>query len=907
MPESSPVGPADWDRIAACFEAALAVPAADQPTLVASWFPADPQAGREVLDMLAASTGARALDIEPRLLAHDAAEDHLATGTRLGAWRIVGLIGRGGMGEVYRAERVDGGFEQPVALKLLRAGLHTREVVRRFEAERRILASLDHPHIVQILDGGNTADGRPFLVMPQVDGVPITDHCDRRQLGLRERLRLFIDVADAVQYAHTRLVVHRDIKPSNILVTPDGAVRLLDFGIAKLLAPPAGEQGPRAGEAPSTVRLLTPEHAAPEQVLGAPTTTATDVYGLGVLLYQLLTDTRPHTAAGRSLLDLERDIVSAPPPPPSAVARHRPWHRQLRGELDRILLMALRKEPDRRYASAGQFAEDIDRHLRGRPVRAERDSSAYRLRKFVQRHRTGVVAGVVGAVLLAAFAANAVRQARVVARERDMARDERAAAESVVSLLTALLARANPSIVPGGDTLRVEQLVTVAEALVDSLSGTPRLQARMRQVLGTMQLARGRADLARGHLQRAYDQQLALPGSDSAEVARTAYELARAIDTYEGPARALPLYEGAVARLRRVLPDTAKDVRIAERQLAQRRMDVAGQQRILEAQAAAEGLAQVTDTIERASRLHALAAQRLDAGDLVESVALFEESLRLLDLKLPPTHPDRVTVAGNVGMARRASGEFELGAAMLRERLALRRAERPVNPLAVASAIEAYAIVQAERGFLEEAERGERETLRQWRAALAPTNASIALTLRNLALIAAARGRPVEALAYADTALRLLRAGRADEGEILQYRDVRAELLLRADRPRDATAELSGISPAILARWPAGHAKRTAHELRLALTDLATDRPDRALARFDDLTRAMDTRVPATYPPRIAAECGRAVALARLGRAAEARRGLVEACPRYRRYGVHVPQLVRWADEAGAAGAARAR
>jgi tetratricopeptide (TPR) repeat protein len=904
MSESPDMTPDSWEQIATCFEAALLVPVAEQRALVAARLPDNPDAQREVLDMLAASTGARALGIEPRLLATDTSDDHLATGTRLGAWRVAELIGRGGMGEVYRAERVDGGFAQPVAIKVLRAGLDHRETVRRFEAERQILARLDHPHIVAIIDGGNTDDGRPFLVMPHVDGVPITDHCDQRQLGLAARLQLFIDVANAVQYAHTRLIVHRDIKPSNIFVTTDGAVRLLDFGIAKLLAPTdGGSEG--AAETQSAIRLLTPEHAAPEQVLGAPSTTATDVYGLGVLLYQLLTGTRPHAAAGRSMLELERDIVTATPPAPSSVTPRRPWTRLLRGDLDRIVLMALRKEADRRYASAGQLAEDVDRYLRGMPVRAERDSVGYRTRKFVQRHRAGVAGAAVGALMLIAFAINAVHQSRLVARERDVAQQERASAESAVSMLTALFARANPRIVPGGDTLRVEQLIDVAQAQVDSLADTPRLQARMRQVLGTIQLARGRSDLARAQLQQAYDQMLALPGSDSADIGRAGFELAHAIESYEGAAKALPLYELAVKRLRYALPDTANDVQIARRQLAQKLPDIAAQRRILEAQANAAGLAQVADTVERAGRLHGLAMQRLEAGDIIEATALFEESLRLIDLKLPRSHPDRMVVAGNVATTYFRGGQFELAASILRERLAARRAEHPVNNFEVASAHEAFASVQAVRGFLEEAERYERDALAQYRAILAPTSGSIALSFHNLALITASRGRTTEALAFSDSGLMVLRAGGADEADILSHRDVRGELLLRSDRLRDAAAELDAITARVESRWPPGHAKRVAHDVRRAILDLALDRPDSALARFDAVTAVLGTRVPPTYPFRVAARCGRAVALARLGRVDEVRSALADDCDRYRRYGIHVPQLVRWANDAAAGTAAR--
>jgi eukaryotic-like serine/threonine-protein kinase len=902
MSDIAPLTSAVWERVAVCFEAALDLSPADRHAFVTATLGDDVRAQREVFSMLASSTDGQALSIEPRLLAADPGEDRFAAGVRLGAWRIVDMIGRGGMGDVYRAERVDGGFEQPVAIKVLRTGMDRRDTVHRFEVERRILARFDHPHIVAILDGGNTPDGRPYLVMPQVDGLPITEHCDQHRLGLKERLRLFMIVADAVQYAHARLVVHRDIKPSNILVTAAGDVQLLDFGIAKLLVPidPSGPF-PAPQQTQSALRLLTPEHAAPEQVRGEPVTTTTDVYALGVLLYQLLTGLRPHRAGARSLLELEREILSEEPIAPSGAARNRPWQRELRGDLDRIVLMALRKEPDRRYASASQFGEDIDRYLRGLPVRAERDRLGYRTGKFLRRHRGPVGVGAVMGVLLFAVGINTVRQSRIVSRERDAAQQERASAESVVSMLTALLSQANPSLVPGGDTLRVQQLVEIAERQVDSLASTPRLQVRMRQVVAGMQLARGRADLARAEYQRAYEQAMSLTGSDSADVARLYYGYALAVDAYEGTAKSLPMIESAVTRLRRAVSDTSTDLADARRQLAERRADAAELRRVLDEQSTAAGLTQVTDTIDRAARIHSLATERLESGAIIEAIVLFEEALRLVDLKVERSHPIRITVAGNVGTARRVGGEFELADVIARERLDARRAERPVNPAGLASAMETFAILQAERGFLEEAEQQQRAALALIRTTVAPTHNSVALSLRNLALIVSARGRTTEGVVYGDSALSVLRAGTASEADLLVARDVHAELLLRAGRPRDAALELEAIAPATAGRWPLGHAKRTAHEVRRAMVALALGDAAQALSRFDAAQSAIRGRVPPTYPQLAAAQCGRGLALTRLGRIAEARPDVRNGCARYRRYGVAVPLLLRLSESERAA------
>ncbi len=907
MTARSTISPTLWEKVSSCFDEALDLPEDERAPFVLGRLPGDTAAQREVLEMLASASGDRALSIERRVLStadSDAPVETLANGLRIGAYRILDLVGRGGMGEVYRAERVDGAYEQHVAVKVLRAGLDSRELVRRFERERRILARLAHPNIVAILDGGTTTDGRPYLVMPYVDGLTIFAHCDAEQLSLDDRLRLFQQVAAAVQYAHSQLIVHRDIKPSNILVTRTGAVRLLDFGIAKLLDDglSADTDGmpsrPTADETRSQLRLLTPEHAAPEQVRGEPVTAATDVYALGVLLYQLLTGTRPHIAAGRSLRDLEREITDVEAQAPSLAGWNQPWKRQLKGDLDRIVLMALRKEPARRYASAGQFADDVERYLKRLPVQAEADSLGYRTSKFLRRNRVAVAAGATVAALLLAFAVTSARQAQLVARERDVARREKASTENVVALLTSFFAQANPTVVPGGDTLRVNQLLTYAEARVDSLRNEPQVQARMWRVLGTMYAARGRPDRALSLLQRAYDQLMRTSGSDSMDVALTYHELARAVDGYEGRPRSMPMFEASVARFARLLSDTARDRQIAERDLAIRRTDESKQRALVERLASANSLATVTDTIQRAERVHALAEQRLAAGAVTEAIALFTEALRLVDLKLPANHPDRILVAGNVAAARRTGGEFDVAEILTRQRLASQRAQQPVNPLALAAALEMLAVIQAERGYLEEAESLQREAMRGWRASLAPSHQSIRIALTNLAYIASARGRDAEAVAYADTGVMLTRAAKAEERDLVAYLDTYGDILLRAGRSRDAAATFGAITARIEALWPAGHQQRNTHALHLGTLALALGDPRTALVQFASARDLMAPLVPVTYPLLVNAECGRGVALARLGRMDEARPLLTASCARYRQYGIHFAPLVQWASEA---------
>lgn len=390
--------------------------------------------------------------------------DHLPSmiDRRIGRFRILRLLGEGGMGSVYLADRVDGQFEQRVAIKFIRRGFGSDEL-RRFRAEREILGRLEHPNIARILDGGFTDEGLPFIALEYVEGSPLTEYCHGRGCGMEERLEIFRIVCDAVQYAHRNLVVHRDIKPSNILVNSEGRVKLLDFGIAKL----TGEE-PSGAPTRTGLRALTPEYASPEQVRGETVTTASDVYSLGALLYELLTGCRPHPAAGRSLSEIVRMVCDEEPAKPSTAitARSAPsplrsCRRRLSGDLDTIVLKALRKEPERRYPSVEAFSEDIRRHLAGLPVLARPDTARYRVKKFAERHKVGVAAAAIVVLTLAGGIAATLRQA---------AETERRASE-VRSLSNALLFELHDAVrdLPGG-TLARQALVAQALKHLDVLS-----------------------------------------------------------------------------------------------------------------------------------------------------------------------------------------------------------------------------------------------------------------------------------------------------------------------------------------------------------------------------------------------------------------------------------------------------
>ncbi|MCM2255348.1 MAG: protein kinase [Vicinamibacteria bacterium] len=400
--------------------------------------------GERAAWLTAACAGDADLEREVQsLLAHDHDGDDLATGgaaaelvaddligTALGPYRVIAELGRGGMGRVYLAAREDGAYAQQVAIKVIHRGMDTEAVLRRFRTERQILATLVHPNVARLLDGGSLPDGRPYLVMEHVAGDRLDAWCDARSLGVEARVRLVLDVCSAVSLAHRRLVVHRDIKPGNVLVTAEGVPKLLDFGIAKLLDPEADGQTTTG----HSLRLLTPDYASPEQVRGEPITTATDVYALGVLLYELLTGQRPRPATG-TLGALEATFSGEPRRASRAVhegdgaeraaaaraARPEALSRRLAGDLDVILATALRKEPERRYASVDALADDLRRHLAGLPVLARGDSVAYRAGRFVSRHRVPVAAAAMAAFSLAAGAGIAWQQARVAREQRAVA------------------------------------------------------------------------------------------------------------------------------------------------------------------------------------------------------------------------------------------------------------------------------------------------------------------------------------------------------------------------------------------------------------------------------------------------------------------------------------------------------
>ncbi|HWT88447.1 MAG TPA: protein kinase [Candidatus Angelobacter sp.] len=496
--------PERWQQIKRVLEVALALDGPERNAYLDKTCAGDTELRQEVDSLLASHqpTGKNILD-EPlaNLLTADAAAARhtVDAGQRIGAYRIIEEIGRGGMGEVYRAVRADGEFTKEVALKTVRVGYDVSSVLERFRNERQILASLDHSNIARLYDGGTSAEGIPYLVMELVDGIPIDSFCDAGKLNITRRLELYLEVCSAVQYAHQRLVIHRDLKPGNILVTKKAIPKLLDFGIAKILDPATATDV-------TIVRPMTPEYASPEQIRGEPITTASDVYSLGVVLYQLLTGRSPYRMTTRTPHELSRAITDTEPERPSTAilrqlaakdsssASRTPeqlsdarepslakLQRRLSGDLDNILLKALRKEPQRRYASVEQFAEDLRRHLDGRPVSARKDSWSYRSGKFIKRHKAGVAAAALMAATLVAGVAATVREAKVAERNRLRAEKR---FDDVRKLSNSLIFEIHDSIerLPGATPARkllLDRALEYLDKLSGDAGGDPELQREL--------------------------------------------------------------------------------------------------------------------------------------------------------------------------------------------------------------------------------------------------------------------------------------------------------------------------------------------------------------------------------------------------------------------------------------------
>ncbi|MEO6655155.1 MAG: serine/threonine-protein kinase [Pyrinomonadaceae bacterium] len=452
-------------------------------------------------------------------------------GRHFGKYTIIREIGHGGMGAVYLAERSDGEFEQKVALKIVRQSIAEEQIIDRFKRERQILASLNHRNIAKLLDGGVSDKGEPYIVMEFVEGTTISDFAEHNQLNLRARLELFIKVCAAVEFAHRSLVVHRDIKPGNILVTKDGEPKLLDFGLARLME---NDGSMDAAQTRTAFRALTPAYASPEQLRGEPITTASDTYSLGVVLYELLSGKRPFELKTTSFVEIIRHISTDEPVRPSDAANQavspsphpRVSASLLKGDLDNIVLMALRKEPERRYKSVGDFVEDVGRHMQNLPVSARPSTFRYRSEKFIKRNKIAALAASVIVLAILSGLIVSLWQADVARRQRDLANAEKLKAEHINQFLSEALAYSNPAAAVAGTNNRRD--ATISQMLDDfaprietELADQPEIRAELQRTVGMAYHSQLRFSDAERYLNAALETQLNLYGDDDKEIAYT--------------------------------------------------------------------------------------------------------------------------------------------------------------------------------------------------------------------------------------------------------------------------------------------------------------------------------------------------------------------------------------------------
>ena len=692
--------------------AALTALAARDPALAAAvseLLAADAAAGEEFL-----AGGAAGLDPEAvgEALA-EAGPRGAAAGDRVGSYRLRALLGRGGMGEVWEAERADGQFEQVVALKLVKRGMDSEEVLRRFLRERQILARLEHPNIARLLDGGLAADGRPYLVLERVEGEPIVAWCRAQRSDLAARLRLVIAVAEAVDLAHRNLVVHRDLKPSNLLVDATGTVKLLDFGIAKMLV---SDHEP--GDSTRLEdRALTPAYAAPEQILGRPATTSTDVYSLGVVLYELLTGQLPHVRATTSHLGLAQEVERETLTRPSRVvaeAGDPRAARALAGDLDTIVVKALAREPERRYGSISAFADDLRRYLDGRPVRARPDSRLYRARKFVARHRLAVVAAALVVAALVAGLSIALWQARRAERAALVAQAQASRAEQVRAFLVSIFEAADPARARG-ETVEARTLLDEGARRIDAdLAAEPELHAELLELLAGLYRKLGELEQAKGLAERAFTEHRRLFGDESVQTARSEWTLGWVLANQGDFAPARERLEHAIAVLdREEGPQslTAADAREPLMELLFGAEGPRGTLPVVERRLATYRAVLGERDVRTALSLSDLGVvlNELERGEEAEKA--YRASAAILDALLPASDPRVAYPHSNLAGLLREAGRLAEAEIEARKALATRRKALGDSHSETASTIGQLSRILLELGRLPEAEAAAREAL----------------------------------------------------------------------------------------------------------------------------------------------------------------------------------------------------
>jgi len=777
------VNAARWRALSSHLDLALDLPPADRDGWVAALEPQEPTLSREL----------RALLAEHEAISGDAflqesvssRPDVSSAGRRIGAYTLVSPIGHGGMGTVWLATRSDGRFDGNVAIKLLNLGLLGRAGESRFAREGQILARLRHPNIARLLDAGVAAMGQPYLVLEHVDGAHVDEYCVRHGLDVRARVRLFVDVLAAVAHAHANLIVHRDLKPSNVLVTADGQVKLLDFGIAKLLDVDAGLASTTVQGGPA----FTPSYAAPEQLNGAPITTATDVYSLGMLLYALLGGSLP--SRGGTPAEWLASAVEHELPRLSCVA---PNGQALRGDLDNIVAKALKKVPGERYASVSAMADDLGRYLRHEPVTARRDTLAYRTAKFVRRRRVPVaVAAVVALGVTSIVTFYTVR----LGLERDRAHQEAAKSTRVTELMISLLTGADPYPSRTGEPTVRSLLDAGADRLAKDLQDQPAVRAELITAIGRVYQRLGAYDKATPLLEQAVEHGRA-SGDDTPAFSQALNDLGVLRRERGNVKDATPLLEEALAMRRRLYGREHKDIAVTLVELGRAYEDAGAPERaeplFREALAMRERIFGDAHK-ETATSKSSLALLLWRRGDLAAAEPLFRQSLDTSRALLGEDHPNVASSWNNLGLILLDKGDHAVAEHMFRQSLAIKRKVLGATHPTLAPSLNNLAGSLREQGRYNEARSFAEEALRLTREQLGGDHPSLATYEVSLARIELAGGDAARAERLLRDALtRQQRTSPESDWRLAATRSTLAEALLRRGAHREAIPLLESAS-----------------------------------------------------------------------------------------------------------------
>ena len=821
----------DWQELRALFAAAMAQPVNERAAFLANECGDRPELKAQVEDLLESADTA---DADFVALVQRAAADAVGdVPDTVGPYRILRLLAEGGMGRVFLAERIDQQYEQQVAIKLLSPRIPTRRLLQRFRAERQILANLSHPNIARLLDGGETDGGLPYLVMEFVDGVPLFEYCAREKPGLRRRLELFTTICDAIQHAHQNLVVHRDIKSTNIFVTADEEVKLLDFGIAKLLQP--DDVGYTMAITVADARLLTPANASPEQISGDQITVATDVYQLGLLLYELLTDQPPYAIESLTPGELESIIRDTMPARPSMKARDR-LRKSLTGDLDTIVMKALRKNPARRYVSPRALADDVERYLDNRPVEARPDSRLYRLGKFLRRNPLGAAASAVIGLLILSFATVTWLQNERISAERDTA-------EAVSDFMIEIFTRARPEESPG-ETVTARQVLDSAYARIGTeLGNRPDVQARLLWVMGESYTSLGLHDDAARLLGQAAELGSAghLPADDLVDVLANAAQEASYLDRHDEAARYIEQAEATYASIDDPDPTLGKIIFKHHANFLRRSGDWdSGMAKLLRAEEIARG---IEDDVhgDYPDMLHEIGAWNLMRGE-------FEESEVWLRRALAHPHPSwrdptnrRAVTLGVLGSTLRAQGRYDESLDAMHEALTILQREVGPEHINVGITHGNMAVAYTLTGDLEAAEANSLRALEITAAALGPEHSRMGTMYGGLATIRERQGRYAEALELLEQSLAIKQKSMADDNPSIGLTQRKAGVVLRELEQHDASLARLELALEIFSAARGAESVAVAEVLaEVGLTQIArgdvsaaADALDRALRIFD--------------------------------------------------------------------------